>query len=484
MSSNISQLIQTGLEHHQAGRLQEAEIIYQSILKEQPQHPDALHLLGVIAHTVGKNDIAVNLIETAIKINPDVPDFYNNCGEAYRALQKNDLAIVRYEQALAIKPDYAEPHSNLGITHAEQGQMEEACTHFEQALAIKPNFAEAHHHLTMSKPKQDQVHVIEKLLTNPSISAIDSMRYHYALGNIFDSAKSFTQAFEHYNKANTLKRKSITYDSQSHSDFVDRLIKTYSKSYFQKFTKCGSNSELPTFIIGMPRSGTTLVEQIISSHAQVYGAGELESFRRIEAAITKRFEASNPYPECMSLCDESVVLDFSAKYLGELDNYSQVAIRITDKMPINFLLIGLIKILFPKARIIHCRRNALDTCTSIFLNYFVDANEYSFDLNDIGQYYLDYERLMVHWHGLFPTEIFDVQYEELVMNQEKISRQLIEHIGLEWDDKCLDFHLNKRIIKTASTLQVRQPIYKNSINRWKQYERHLEPLKAILHQLV
>ena len=155
-----------------------------------------------------------------------------------------------------------------------------------------------------------------------------------------------------------------------------------------------------------------------------------------------------------------------------------------DKMPNNFIRIGLIKTLFPKARIIHCQRNAMDTCASNFLNYFVKGDKYSFDLTEIGQYYLDYERMMAHWHNLFSSEIFDVKYEELVINQEKVSQQLIEYIGLEWDKKCLEFHKNKRAVRTASNSQVRQPMYKNSINRWKQYEKHLDPLlKIIKHHI-
>jgi tetratricopeptide (TPR) repeat protein len=652
MSSDISQLLQTGLEHHQSGRLQEAEAIYQSILKEQPEHPDALHLLGVMAHQIGKNDIAVRLIENAIKVNPDEPDFYNNCGEAYRALHKNELAIARYEQAiairpdfagaitnvgnalkemgrledaisryqqalaispdfpmahnnlgialkelgrpeeaithyeqalaimpgyaeahsnlgnvlqeldrpedainyykqalaimpnyaeahsnlgnalkdlgrqeeaishyeqalaikpdfamahynlgialdelgrpeqaisryeqaLAIKPDYAEAHNNLGFALQELGRRDEAIAHYEQALAIKPDYAAAHLHLSMIIPKQEQVPVIEKLLEKPSLVEVDASHYQFALGNIYNDGEMFDKAFEHYNKANELKRLSITYNSQNYSVYVDRLIKTYSRDYFEEISASGSDSELPVFIVGMPRSGTTLVEQILSSHPQVYGAGELVIIEGIEKTITNEIGASSSYPECMSLLDDAATEKFSAKYLKEIGANSKNATRITDKNPGNFHRIGLIKTLFPKARIIHCQRDALDTCTSIFFNYFVEGNEYSFDLKELGQYYLDYDRLMAHWGNLFPNDILAVQYEALVMNQEKISRQFIEHIGLEWDERCLDFHLSKRAVRTASSVQVRQPIYTHSINRWKHYEKQLAPLLAILHR--
>jgi tetratricopeptide (TPR) repeat protein len=544
----VSELIQNGLAHHQAGRLQEAEAIYQSILQEQPQHPDALHLLGVIAHQVGKNEIAVNLIENAIKINATAPSFYNNCGEAYRSLHKNDLAIARYKQALAITPDFAEAHNNMGNALEDLGQLNEAIACYEQALVIKPDYAEAHYnlgntleglsrteeaiacyeqalvikpdfveahnniaklfnelgrleeaidhyqivltikpdfaevyrHLSLIRPSKDQARIIEEILKNSTVSEHDAMQYHYALGNIFNESKSYTKVFEHYFKANALKRKTIAYDSQHHSAFVDCLLETYSENYFQKKTTYGSDSKLPVFILGMPRSGTTLVEQIVSSHPLVYGAGELASFECIERTIAKQLSVSSPYPECMALCKNSIVQKISAKYLEEIRNYSKDAHHIIDKTPFNFLRIGLIKTLFPQARIIHCQRNALDTCTSIYFNYFNEGNSYSFDLIEIGQFYLDYERLMSHWRSLFPSEIFEIQYEELVMNQENVSRQLIDYLELEWNDRCMDFHKNKRAVMTASNLQVRQPMYNNSISRWKRYEKHLRPLIEIL----
>jgi tetratricopeptide (TPR) repeat protein len=542
-------LLQNGLAYHQAGRLQEAETLYQSILQEQSQHPDALHLLGVIASQVGKYDLAVNLIENAIKINPTTPVFYNNLGNALKELGRQEDAFARYGQALAIKPDYAEAHNNMGITLQELGRVEETITHYEQALVLKPDYAEAYYnmgvalqelgrqedaiacyekalainpdfteahsnmgkalhdlgrqddaiasyeqalaikpgnaeayrYLSLIKPKQEQVSVIEKLLTTPTVSEKDAMHYHYALGNLDNDTKSFNSAFEHYLKANALKRKTISYDSQNHSAFVDSLIETYSENYFQEKTVYGANSEQPVFILGMPRSGTTLVEQVVSSHPQVYGAGELTLLRNIEIKIAEQFVTSSPYPECMTLCNDSITDKYSAEYLEGIASYSREAKRITDKLPSNFFRIGLIKTLFPKARIIHCKRNALDTCISIFNLYFPHGHSYSFDLTELGKYYLDYERLMSHWRNLFGSQIFEIQYEELVMNQEATSKQLIEYLDIEWNDECLNFHKNKRAVKTASNLQVREPIYSRSINRWKNYEKQLEPLKTMLN---
>ncbi|MGI9233480.1 MAG: tetratricopeptide repeat-containing sulfotransferase family protein [Woeseiaceae bacterium] len=651
MSSDTSQQLEAGLAHHQSGRLKDAENIYRSVLAEHPQHPDALHLLGVIALQTGNYQDAAKLIEHAIEAKPDEAEFYNMSGETYRALHQYDVAIARYEkalalrpdfagahnnlgntfvemrrfedavacyqksiaidpgfpmshnnlgialkelgrsqeaiahhkqaiaimpayaeahsslgnalealgrpeeaishheQALAIRPDFAEAHSNLGnslkelgrvdeaITHYKQaleiqpgfamahynlgialdemgqpaeaascyeralainpdyaeahhnyantldelGRREDAVTHYEQALAIKPDYAEAYRNLSRINADQKKISAVEKLLEDPSLSESDAIHCHFALGNIYHKLKNFNKAFEHYDRGNTLKRNSLSYDSHDFTSYVDRLIDTYSESYFQAISACGSASTLPVFIIGMPRSGTSLVEQIVSSHPQVHGAGELASLGRYEKSIAAQFEDTTTYPECMPQCYESVATEFSDKYLDELRRYSHDAQRITDKMPDNFMRIGLIKTLFPDARIIHCRRNALDTCTSNFLNYFAIGNEYSFDLDDLGKYYLDYDRLMAHWDGLFSSKILTVQYEELVMQQEEISRQLVEYLGLEWDERCLNFYENQRPVHNFSSMDVRQPIYERSIDRWKIYERQLARLIVILN---
>lgn len=477
-------LLQKAREIHQAGYLQEAESLYLSLLKKYPNYPDALNLLGVIAHESGDNNLAITRYKKAISIMPSLSYAYNNMGFALQALGRLEEAITSYEKALAINPGFADAQNNLGNIYQELGRTKEAIICYEQTLKIRPNHVMAHHNLAMIRPTLEQIPEIEKQLINPAISETDAMHYHFAIGHILNDAGSYKDAFDHYLNGNSIKRKLITYDSQRQSAYVDELIKAYSKNHFQKNTICGSDSELPVFIIGMPRSGTTLVEQIISSHPQIYGAGELATLTNIEKNIGKKFELSSTYPASISLCDDYTLLKYSAEYLSELNKYSQDTKRITDKMPDNFLRTGLIKTLFPKARIIHCKRDAMDTCTSIFLNSFVNGNKYSFDLTEIGKYYLDYERLMAHWFELFPSEIFEVKYENLVFNQAEISRQLIEFIGLDWNEKCLEFYKNNRAIKTLSSAQVRQPIHKDSIQRWKHYEENLEPLLKILKQHI
>ena len=462
------------------GHTEDAIASFEKAITIKPDYIFSYNNLGIILYCLGRTSEAIASFEKGIAIEPDFVAAHNNLGNVLKEIGKQEEAIKHYERAITINPDFSEAYNNLGFALQELGQKEEASSYYKQALNIKPDYAAAYLHLSMTEPIQEYISKINELLTNPSISEEDEMYCHYALGNILHKNKSFSEAFEHYLKANTLKRKTFTYDPEAHSEYIDKLIEAYSKDFFQEKKSFGSDSELPVFIVGMPRSGTSLVEQIISSHPEVHGAGELEIFGRIEKEITKQFEKTKPYPECISLLDISITDQYANMYLNEIRVYSQKATRITDKNPGNFHMIGLIKTLFPNARIIHCQRNALDICTSIFTNFFVNGNEYSFDLEELGQYYLDYEKIMTHWHSLFSDEIFDVQYEELVMNQEKISRQMIDYIGLDWNEECLDFQKNKRAVRTASNLQVRQPIYKNSINRWKQYGKQLEPLIAVL----
>jgi tetratricopeptide (TPR) repeat protein len=462
-------------------RQEDAIIHYKKALAIMPGYAEAHSNMGNALRSLGRQTESIKHYEQAISLRPDFAMAQYNMGIALDELGRPEDAISCYERAIAINTDYAEAYNNLGFSLQELGRREEAIKNYEKALALKPDYAAAHLHLSMIIPRQEQIPAIENLLNSPLLSKTDATHYHFALGNIYNGNEMFDKAFEHFSQANQLKRKNLNYDAKIYSDYVDELIKTYTNDHLAKTANFGSDSNLPVFIIGMPRSGTTLVEQILSSHSEVYGAGELSAIRRIEKALAKKLGSLSTYPGCMSMCDEAITTQFSEEYLQEIISYSPNALRITDKNPGNFHRIGLIKTLFPNARIIHCRRNVLDTCTSIFFNKFVEGNEYSFDLKELGQYYLDYEKLMEHWIKLFPRDILTVQYEELVRKQEEVSRELVQHIGLDWDDNCIDFHLNKRAVRTASSVQVRQPIYTRSIERWKHYEKQLAPLMEVLN---
>jgi tetratricopeptide (TPR) repeat protein len=514
----LNEAWQMAMSHHQDGRLPEAEVVYKQILKLHPNHSDALHLLGVIASQVGKYAIAVELIgkslvqnagnaaahsnlgnalrelgrideaithcEHAIALQPDLAEAHNNLGNALIEQGRLDEAIDRYEHAIALKPDFALAHNNLGSALQEVGRIDEAIGRYEHAIALKPDYAEAHRHLAAANfetgQSVEQTATIEALLASGVLTKDKEVHLHFALGNLYADGKEYGRAFENYELGNRIKASLAPFDTDKASRHVDQLIEAFSRDFFDSVAVCGHLSELPVFIVGMPRSGTTLVEQIVSNHPEVCGAGELDFFQRTEMPIDNRIGASTGYPRCVSGLEEQTAKQICTEYLDCLTQVSKSTSRITDKMPSNFLSLGLISVLFPNARVIHCRRNPLDTCLSNYFQHFITGNLYSYDLHKMAVVYRDYARLMGHWRNVLSIQLIEVDYEALVHHQEKESRRLIDFMGLDWSPHCLEFYNNERAVRTASSLAVRQPMYTKSVDRWKNYKPYIDVLLEAL----
>ncbi len=477
---DVDTMIKLGSAFSAVQLFAESILLYERALAILPDNALVHRHLGASLRRMGQIKKSIECFEQSIRLRPDYVKARINLAQALSQLGRAEEALVPLEEAIDLEPDDGEAHLQLASTFRQLGQTELAIERLEQFLTIRPACGEAYYQISMIKPKRELISVVEKLLSD-GCPKVDTMYCHFALGNLFNGSKSFDQAFRHFLTANKLQREAFTYHAGDTSQIVDRLIRVYCNDFFEGKRQFGSASPLPVFILGMPRSGTTLTEQILSSHPLVHGAGETETFPEINRSIAQQLEYVRPSPECMSLMDGKMVEEYSVRYLQELAPHCPTATRITDKFPHNFLEIGLIKTLFPGARIIHCQRNPLDNCTSIFFHCFTTFKA-SFELTELGQYYLQYQRLMSHWHKLFPGEIFTVQYEDLVLDQERVSKQLIEYIGLEWDEHCLDFQHNERNVSSPSNMQVRQPMYKSSVNRWKLYEKQLQPLIEVLQR--
>ena len=301
----------------------------------------------------------------------------------------------------------------------------------------------------------------------------------YAASELLDKLGRYDEAFAQATGANVLRRP--PYDPAIHQQTFDRLIAYFTRERITALPRAEHRSQKPVFIVGMPRSGTSLVEQILASHPSIHGAGELDFINRVFAGTLSMLSATaNDYPACLDRLTVDIANGMAEIYLRPLIALDPGAERITDKLPLNFLHLGLIALLLPDAHVIHCRRDPLDTCLSCYMTEFALANDFKYDLTHAGLFYRLYERLMEHWKSVLDIPILDVDYEQMIAEPEVQSRRLIEFVGLPWDEQCLRFHESKRAVITASTQQVREPIYNSSVQRWRHYEKFLGPLKTAL----
>jgi tetratricopeptide (TPR) repeat protein len=486
----LTELVEA-IHFYQAGQLAEAEEVCDRILELSPKQADALHLSGLIALQMGNQDKATARIGQAIKEDPSNPAFYNNLGLAFEKRRQLEKAISCYQKAVRLDPGSFEAYTNMGNAFKAQGKFDKGIGCYKKALEAKPDCAEALLNLvdTQKLQRSDRKYFLQQAeqMVGQDLSEDDSIVVNFALGKLYNDQGIFDTAFKHYRIANKLKHRKVKFDVQSHTDYVSRIIETFSKDFFAQRQLWGSDSDLPIFIFGMPRSGTTLVEQIIASHPYVFGGGELQFFMQTEQELSSILETDLNYPECASWIHPETAKNLGEVYVKKarkLTGFSKYHFRTTDKNPFNFLHLGLMYLVFPKAHFIHCQRHPLDTCLSIYFHKFTTGNYFAYDLGDVGFYYREYQRLMDHWRKVLPVSIYELKYEDLVQHQEAISRKLVEFCGLEWDADCLNFHENKRPVFTGSIWQVRQPIYGTSCGRWQHYDKFLGPLKDVLQNLI
>ena len=433
---------------------------------------------SVIAlYSQGQIQKALNASEVLIKDYPNSSRLYNINGACYQALGQLNTAVKRYEQALAIKPDYAEVHNNLGVILQELGQLNAAVMNCEQALTIKPDYAMAHKNLSTMKQyvaDDSQITQMQMLLSTDELRSSDRMHLCFALAKAYEDLGKHDELFQVLHEGNQLRKQDSNYSLDQDKNLHSILRKVFSLSSSINEQSAPFEAEIvqPIFIVGMPRSGTSLVEQIIASHHAVHGGGELEYLADIVTQIINSDFTHNP-----SGLPKETSQSLRQHYLDSLARLNVSENIITDKMPLNFQFIGFILSAFPEAKIIHLKRDARATCWSIYKHYFSSKGMgFSYNQNDLASFYHLYTDLMAFWHQKFPDKIYDLCYEDLTTNQEEETRNLLKYCELEWDENCLNFHLTKRAVKTTSAFQVRQKMYQGSSEAWRKYEEYLQPL--------
>ena len=507
-----------------SGQPEAAAACYSRVTELKPDYADAYFNLGNMLFDSGQLVPAVNSYSRATVLNPDSVSAHNNLGAALRELGQFENAVASFRKALELEPDSANILGDLGLAYIDLLKYVEAQDCFSRVLQIDPGnigarLGMAHLHTSRGEIDKAEETYHEALKTDPdnlsvrfhlanmrktqpgdsnfaalmamyndavkkqiSMPVKKALSLNFVLGKCLAELGEYEQAFPHFIEGCRLKRSTLKYDPAETSAQFREVARVFSSETIERLRNFGNSSATPIFVLGMPRSGTTLTEQIIASHPDVFGAGELPDMLRIAHRKTGNAKS---FPENIAQLGQTAITNWAEDYLAGLRQYAPDSPRITDKMPENFWALGLIHVMLPNAKVIHVKRNPVDTCISCFTILFNSGLEYSYNLSELGQYYAGYARLMEHWRNVLPAGSFlDVAYEDIVTEQEVQSRRIIEFCELDWNDACVDFHKHERSVSTASVTQVRQPIYKTSMERWRPYEKYLDPLFEALGEFA
>ncbi len=510
-----------GLLRFQQDRLQEAQQLLTRSVQQEPLNPNAWSDLGMARIRADAPEQALDAFSRALALAPEHPDALNNMAQAFRKLRRFDQARPLLEKLVSLRPDSAEVRYALADVQYKMNDIKNAIANFQKAVRLDPDdrririgLGEAYEsngqfkqakmqYLAVLRREPDSPLALAKLLQvregaidaawisraqaladDPATPEDGRIRLNVALGYWNDREKRYDEAFRRLQLGYDAQARRDPFDADGYSRAIDSLIEALTADFYESAPTSAVESERPIFIVGMPRSGTTLTEQILASHSEVAAGGELSMLLQVSYQIGDLSRSGEPYPHGLRTTGRMGLRQMARRYLDHLDKVSPDAARVTDKLPFNFMHLGVIALLFPNARIVHCRRHPLDNCLSCYFTSFAEQIRFANKLDTLGRYYVDYDRLMRHWHSVLPVNIFDLQYEQLVNDTENQIRALLEYCGLGWQDACLSFYKTRRGVRTPSRWQVRQPIYTGSVQRWQAYAKHLEPLVRILEPVL
>jgi tetratricopeptide (TPR) repeat protein len=508
-------------EHHRAGRLEAAEIIYRDLLRQNPDDMTALRRLGLLAIETGHPRDAARLLRRAVELAPDFRAAWIDLARA--ELDSHELesavtsartavtldpqragahialantlaragrtheAIAAYRAAQALRPDHPGVYLGLGNALKTIGRQPEAIEAYRTGIRLQPDYAELYWSLSNLKTfrfADAEVAEMERRLVDPQIRVDAAMHLSFALGKAHEDRGDYPRAFELYSRGNRVRKHQERYDPLHSRRMSARIRAGFTSDFLLGLADVGYREIAPIFIVGLPRSGSTLLEQVLASHPQVEATHELAEGSRLVRQLDRQQPGGRSYPECARELDAAAWRDLGRTYDQWTRPYRTGRPRFIDKMPNNFALVGLLKLALPNARFINATRDPRDTCLSCYKQLFASGQGFTYDLDDLGQYYLDYLRLMHHWHEVLPGAVLDVRYEDVVADLEGQTRRMLEFCGLPWDAACLEFHLTRRSVRTASSEQVRRPLYGDAMGVWRNYERELEPLLEVLRPIL
>jgi len=457
---------------------------YQQALTYQNNFVEAYYNLGIAMQDKGQLEKAMQCYRQALEINPDIAEIHHSLGDVLSMQGKLEAAKKCYQYALRINSDLAGPHYRIANILNMNGQDQAAIEHYQKALKLDRYYGAAAYELSLLIRHRDchiDIRAIEALLKRNDLPPKQQIFFNFSLGNIYESKRDYDRAFKYFEAGNRAKRATYQYDIALDKALFKNIMTVFNKNFFNTHRHHGNPDYIPIFILGMPRSGTTLIEQILASHPKVAGSGENNELSLIIGGANQELIKSNFPFQAHSLNSEDINA-FTTEYQQRISSSYPESQFITDKSLINYKFIGMIRLMFPHARLIHCWRDPLDTCLSCYKHYFSGIVNYAYDLTELGRFYLIYQELMNHWHQVLPGFIYDIHYEDLIANQEEETRKLLDYCDLPWHDDCLAFHKTARTVKTASLNQVRRPLYNKAVQHWEHYRNHLSPLLEALGQ--
>ncbi len=508
-------------ELHRTGKLEDAEGIYRQILQRDPKNLEALRLLAMIAMQFEHYGQAEQFLKRAVDIAPDFLAAWIDLSRAQLERLDLEAALASIERAAAMSPGSANVQVHLANVHARSGRHAEAVETYRRAASLNPGMPapwiglgntlktigrqaeaiDAYRRAAALRPQSSEawwslsnlkifrfddaeVETMQRQLAAENLGEETRAQFSFALAKAEEDRGEYARAFALYSEGNRIRRSLEHYDPVQTEVINERIRAVFHDAFLARHADQGHPDPAPIFIVGLPRSGSTLIEQILASHSQVDATHELPEAGRLVQRINHGRTDQIAYPEAARDLAGDQWAALGRAYLDDTQKYRHGAPRFTDKMPNNFASIGLLALALPNARFINARRHPLDTCLSCYRQLFARGQPFTYDLTELGEYYLEYEKMMAHWHAALPGRVLDVQYEDMVADQDPQTRRLLEFCGLPFEDACLRYHETERAIRTASSEQVRQPIYDSSVNFWRNYERELAPLVEILRPVL
>ncbi|KZX60105.1 hypothetical protein A3709_12420 [Halioglobus sp. HI00S01] len=509
-------------EHHKAGRIREAEQLCRQVLQKQPRHVDALRMLGLIAAAAGDFDEAEHLLSQALAGAPDHVPVLFELGRVLKELERYEDAIEIFREITRLQPDNPKGHYRLGGVLGPAAQTEESAAAYrrcldlssnhtgawlglghmlktlghqdegvrayQRCLELEPDFGEAYYSLANLKTyrfSDDQIDDMEQRVDSDELRDSSRVNFMFALGKAFEDREDYDKAWHYYEGGNQTQRMLVSYDPVHTESINDELVAFFNADFFQQLGEVGEQDPAPIFVLGMPRSGSTLVEQIIASHSAVEGTSELPYIGRLTKSLNRNRADGMRYPGLLAELEPRHFQRLGRDYLQMAQMHrTEGTPHFIDKMPNNFPCVGFIHAILPNARIIDARRNPLDACVGNLRQLYARGQTFSYDQSDIGEYYLQYQRMMDHWDEVLPGKVLHVQYEDTVADLDTQVRRILDFLELPFEQGCVDFHQTDRAVRTASSEQVRQPIYSSGIGYWRRYEGHLDELKDVLEPIL